>query len=394
MSSAIARMTPSSLRPKAVAWAIAVAAASGCGGASTPPAADATGEHLGPGAPTGSGPGGSTPPAATRATGDGPLVDEGAATATLRRWLPAVPPFVPYTAPARSSAVAACGHAPTPREASLCLLKTRDAAALADFLPLARSTRRRHGDSPMEGAAWTDDAGAVDNAGSLGAMTSTRELEAMAVDPAPETRAFGLAALTSVLRAMEERRGVAPTEAQHRAAEQAIGRVCEQHLGEDDPDILHQALNCLYRAHHRSSGAAVAALAAYHRDAAVRASAAVAFTIVSTRSPGAEGMVRLDPRVARAMLERLRAPMARSASLDEVHAREWLCHDLRMALPRHTPGLGEAAEAAARMIDAHLAGSGRSRGCRELATRELTPDPPREPLPRGADGDDGHCEIA
>jgi hypothetical protein len=246
----------------------------------------------------------------------------------------------------------------------------------------------------MEGAAWVDDAAAAENAGALGAMSSTRELVAMASDPAPQTRAFALAALTHVLVVMQERRLVKPTEAQQHAAESAIGSLCEEHLGEDEADVLHQALHCVYRASRVTSAPAVAALAAYHRDAAVRSSAAVAFTGVYPRSPIPGSSVRLDPRVAAAMLARLRAPLSRSVGVHEIHAREWLCNDLETALPRYTPGLGETAEAAATMIDAHPARPGPSRGCRELAKRELTPPPPQEPLLRGADGDDAYCEQA
>jgi hypothetical protein len=386
-------MTRRAASPRRAAALVGAAAAlGGCGGSPPTPHGGPLGPDARPAAQVAEGP--SSPAAApitSRPRRVGPAIDEAAATAALARWLPQVPPFAPYiTRLAPTPAVTACLALPKPRAASFCLLDSREEAALPALLELGRRTHQANG-STSRSEAWSDDASASDNAGTIAAMTSFRELPRMVGDPDPLTRRFGMASLAFVVGTMQRGSYVKVSGAALSTAAFAVGNVCTPHLGEPAVDVVIDALHCVAEVGHVPAAPAVAALAAYHRDDAVRAAAASAYPRVSGWE---KGRPALDRAVVETMIARLRAPMTDRWTLEDVRAREWTCHALWLSQPEGTPDLGDAAADAMAIMDAHGGGNGRDGGCRRLAEREKTVAPPPRKLQRGDVGPGEQCFTA
>lgn len=334
------------------------------------------------------------PPPPPRSSPPPPGPDPSAASAALRRSLPPVPPVAPYRpAPGltQTPAIQACLARPEPREASFCLLKTREEGGIPHLLDLGLRTRRQPRLHDLD-RRWRDEAGGAENAGIVAAITSTWELAAMTADPRPEVRMFSLAALAQVPRTLQAGGYVPRTTADAlRAAWRAVGDLCAAHLGEPDPGVIENALACVGEAGHLASSSAVAALAAYHPDVAVRAAAAQ----VWPRTSGfAVARPVLAPDVTATMLARLREPMTARWQLEDVHAREWTCHALWLSHLPGAPGVGEAAAIAIREMNARGGGNGRSGGCQRLAEREGSAAPEPKPVFRGEEGPVEDCHTA
>jgi len=79
---------------------------------------------------------------------------------------------------------------------------------------------------------------------------------------------------------------------------------------------------------------------------------------------------------------------------EDVHASEWTCHALWLSQLEGAAGVGDAAAAAIRTMDAHGGGNGREGGCQRLAERDKTVAPLVVPLPRGIEGESERCLTA